>query len=232
MSSDERVSLRTRVSQALRTAPAPRGRRTRRTVRHVEPWSVLKLALLFYTAVFLIMCVASGILWGAARASGTLDNVEDFVTSVAAVGDCVPIAGTEPEPDPTPSSSSTVLSDDGTSQLDASLGTATDDDESATDADAEDEPAAAIADSGGDGDCRSGERLVGGFKFEDLQIFTAVVFGGLVLVLAWTGATVVLVLLFNLMSDLTGGVQVTVIEEEQRPRRPPEAGSPEPKPRD
>ncbi len=49
------------------------------------------------------------------------------------------------------------------------------------------------------------------------------------MVLAGTGATVVLVLLFNLMSDLTGGVQVTVIEEESRPRT---TGSPASRPRD
>ncbi len=230
MSSDERVSLRTRVSQALRTSPTARGRRVRRTVRHVEPWSVLKLSLLFSTAVFLILCVASGILWGAARVSGTLDNVEDFITSVAAVGECEPIAGFEPE-ESTSTTPTTVSSDDGSSQLDPTRDTADPDDDTPSEAELEEELAADIA-PGDDDDCKAGTRLVGGFKFEDLQIFTAVIFGGLVLILAATGATVVLALLFNLMSDLTGGVQVTVIEEDQRPRRPPEAGSQGPKPRD
>ena len=44
--------------------------------------------------------------------------------------------------------------------------------------------------------------------------------GGIVLVLSGAAASVVLVLLFNLISDLTGGVRVTVLEEEPtRPRR-------------
>ena len=38
--------------------------------------------------------------------------------------------------------------------------------------------------------------------------------GGVVLVLAGAAASVVLALLFNLISDLTGGVRVTVLEEE------------------
>ena len=50
------------------------------------------------------------------------------------------------------------------------------------------------------------------------------------LVLAGTGASVVLALLFNLMSDLTGGVRVTVVEEDPAPR-PSDAGSPPPRQR-
>ena len=47
------------------------------------------------------------------------------------------------------------------------------------------------------------------------------------LVLAGTGASVVLVLLFNLMSDLTGGVQVTVDRGRSRvAARTADAGSP------
>ena len=52
--------------------------------------------------------------------------------------------------------------------------------------------------------------------------------GGVVLVLSGAAFSVVLALLFNLISDLTGGVQVTVLEEDPapRPRRSSETPSP------
>jgi hypothetical protein len=45
-------------------------------------------------------------------------------------------------------------------------------------------------------------------------MFRAYAVGGLVMVVAATGFTVLLAVLFNLISDLTGGVRVTVVEEE------------------
>ena len=65
-----------------------------------------------------------------------------------------------------------------------------------------------------DGKCGEGQRLVGGFKFEDERIFQSFALGGIVLVLSGAAFSVVLALLFNLISDLTGGVRVTVLEEE------------------
>jgi hypothetical protein len=208
---------RSRLERALRTPPA-RGRRVRRTVRQIDPWSVLKLSLLFHAALFLIVCVASALLWSGARASGSLDNVESFITSVGGFGNCEPLPGSEPT---TPSTTPTTVAagDDEVDQLDPSRSATTDDPEDLTD----DTRATVIDD---DEDCPAGERLVGEFQFEDARIFQAFAFGGVVMVLAGTGATVVLVLLFNLMSDLTGGVQVTVIEEDARSRRTREAGSP------
>ena len=52
------------------------------------------------------------------------------------------------------------------------------------------------------------------FSFEGPKIFRASFLGGLVLVIAGTGLNVLLCTLFNLMSDLVGGIRVTVIEEE------------------
>ena len=43
--------------------------------------------------------------------------------------------------------------------------------------------------------------------------------GGLILVVGGTALTVVLVVLFNLISDLTGGIRFTMIEEETAVRR-------------
>jgi hypothetical protein len=76
-----------------------------------------------------------------------------------------------------------------------------------------------------------GRELVGEFKFEDGRIFQAFLLGGIVLVLAGAATAVVLVLLFNLISDLTGGVRVTVLEEDP-PVRSGATGSPRPRPRD
>ncbi len=57
------------------------------------------------------------------------------------------------------------------------------------------------------------------FAFDSAQIFRIFVLGGLVLVVGGIGATVVLVVLFNLISDLTGGIRFTMVEEETAVRQ-------------
>lgn len=205
------------------TAPSPkrgrvRARKVRRVVRHIEPWSVLKISLLFYAALFLIVSVASVLLWSVARASGTVDNVESFITSVGGFGNCEPINGEAPVTTTTlPGAGSTAPAD----QLDPT----------GTDTTLPEDLGSGAAPAPGENeDCRAGEVLVGEFKFEDARIFQAFALGGIVLVLAGSAANVVLVLLFNLMSDLTGGVRVTVLEEDP-PVRPAGAGSPGARPR-
>jgi hypothetical protein len=213
-----------RLARVLGTPPI-RGRRVRRTIRHVEPWSVLKIALLFHAALFLIICVASALLWTAARASGTLDNVESFITSVGGFGNCEPIEGASRS---TTTTSTTASADAEVDQLDPDRQTTVPEDEGEL---LEEDPPDDEIVPDEDEDCGEGSELVGEFQFEDGRIFQAFAFGGVVLVLAGTGATVVLVLLFNLMSDVTGGVQMTVIEEEPPRRRSPDAGSPPPQAR-
>jgi hypothetical protein len=189
-----------------------RARKVRRIVRHIEPWSVLKLSVLFFLSIFLIICVASAVLWNAARSAGAVDDVESFITSLG-FGNCEDIAGdaaTTPETTP-----STI---DGTGEQ--VVGGA--DPSTTVPAEVQDETST-LPDE--DGDCAEGQRLVGGFKFEDQQIFRAFALGGVVLVLAGAAASVVLALLFNLISDLTGGVRVTVLEEEPVRAR---SGSPTP----
>ena len=211
----ERDGLGTRWARAFRSAPPVRARKVRRTIRHVEPWSVLKIALLFHAALFLIVCVASALLWSAARASGTLDDLERSITSYGGFGNCEPIDG---ERRTTPTTTPTTIVGE-VDQLDPTGGPTT------LPGDVAD-----LIDEGDpideDEDCPAGERLEGAFEFEDGRILQAFTFGGVVLVLAGTGASVVLVLLFNLMSDLTGGVQVTVLEEEPRRRPARDPGSP------
>jgi hypothetical protein len=188
----------------------------KRIVRHVEPWSVLKISLLFYAALFAIICVASALLWSAARSSGTVENVESFITSVGGFGNCEPIDGESPAATTTtaPGAATTAPVD----QIDPTGGDTT-----------VPEPGVGVDAPDEDEDCREGEELVGEFRFEDSRILQAFVLGGIVLVLAGSAANVVLALLFNLISDLTGGVRVTVLEEDPEPRpRRPGTGSPRP----
>ena len=128
-----------------RTAGKLRARKVRRLVRHVEPWSVLKISLIFYFCLWVIMLIAGVILWNLAVSSGTVDNIEKFVTELFALES---------------------------------------------------------------------------FTFNADQIFRASAIGGLVLVVAGSGFTVLMAVLFNLISDVTGGVRFTVVEEETARPRP------------
>ena len=131
-----------------REPPAPRGsyrvRRVRRLVRHIEPWSVLKVSLVFYLCVWGLLVIATRMLWSAADEAGTISKIESFVEELFALES---------------------------------------------------------------------------FELDSSQIFRIFVLGGLVLVVGGIGVTVVLVVLFNLISDLTGGIRFTMIEEETAVRQ-------------
>lgn len=58
--------------------PRPRVRRVTRVVRHVDTWSVFKVALVFNTVLYLVCLVAGVLLWNVATATGTVDNIEQF----------------------------------------------------------------------------------------------------------------------------------------------------------
>ncbi len=58
-----------------------------------------------------------------------------------------------------------------------------------------------------------------GARIEQAVGGAQLVLGGLVLVVGGIGVTVVLVVLFNLISDLTGGIRFTMIEEETAVRQ-------------
>jgi len=128
-----------------RTAGRLRARKVRRLVRHVEPWSVLKISLIFYFCLWVILLIAGVILWSFAVGSGTIDNVENFVKELFALES---------------------------------------------------------------------------FEFNADEIFRASAIGGLVLVVAGSGFTVLMSVLFNLISDITGGIRFTVVEEETARPRP------------
>jgi Transmembrane domain of unknown function (DUF3566) len=121
-----------------------RARKVKRVVRHIEPWSVFKISLIFNVCLFITFMVAGTLLWNLAVSAGTIDNIIDFVND-----------------------------------------------------------------------------LIGGeITIEGEDIFRAALYGGAVLVVANSLFMVLLVVLFNLISDLVGGIRISVIEEENVRRAP------------
>ena len=116
----------------------PRVRRVTRVVREIDPWSALKVGLVFHLVVYLTLLVASVLLWSVASATGTIDNVERFLESF----------GWE------------------------------------------------------------------SFQFNGLALFFNVLFLGLLGVVLLTALWVLGAMVFNLITDLVGGVRVSVLEEE------------------
>ena len=155
---------RSALGRALqaRSARRLRARRVRRLVRHIEPWSVLKVSLILYFCAWLVLLFVGVTLWNLAVNSGLVANVENFVVELFALES---------------------------------------------------------------------------FRINADQIFRIAAVGGLLLVVFASGLTVLAAVLFNLISDITGGVRLTVVEEETarpRPRRarrrvlvqgPPPAGA-------
>jgi Transmembrane domain of unknown function (DUF3566) len=128
-----------------RVAPVPRvvGRRPRvrkvtRVVRHVDPWSVFKIAVVFNLVLYAVALTSGVLLWNVAYATGTIDNLERFFESF------------------------------GWSE----------------------------------------------FEFNGGEIFHSAWIAGLFGVVGLTGAAVLGATLFNLITDLVGGVRLTVLEEE------------------
>jgi len=135
------------VTTATVSAPAvqlrtpgrrPRVRRVTRVVRHVDPWSVFKIGLIFSLVGYVSLLTSGVLLWRVADATGTIDNVERWFLQ---------------------------------------FGWET-------------------------------------FEFDGGEIFHNAWIIGLFGVVATTGGLVLLATLFNLVSDIVGGIRVTVLEEE------------------
>ena len=116
----------------------PRVRRVTRVVRHVDPWSVFKIAIVANIVLYLIVLTAGVLLWNVAYATGTVDNVERFFESFG----------------------------------------------------------------------------WSSFEFNGGQIYHNAWIGGLFVVIGLTGLAVLMATLFNLITDLVGGMRFTVLEEE------------------
>ena len=116
----------------------PRVRRVTRVVRHVDPWSVFKVAAAFSIIAYAIALVAGVLLWNVAYATGTIDNIERGMES-------------------------------------------------------------------------TGWEV---FELDGGEIFHNAWIGGLFGAVALTGLAVLVATLFNLITDLVGGIRLTVLEEE------------------
>jgi len=64
------------------TRKVRRARRVKRVIRRIELWSVLKLALVFYTCMYVVVMGALVIIWGFAYSAGLVDNFESFANDV------------------------------------------------------------------------------------------------------------------------------------------------------
>jgi len=104
-------------------------------VRKVDAWSVLKISVVFYVAVYFMLLVAAVLLWMAATATGLRHNIEKVVADLIASGK---------------------------------------------------------------------------FHFVGSELLQAGAVGGAVLVVVGTGANVMLAVLYNLISDLVGGLVIVV----------------------
>jgi hypothetical protein len=113
-------------------------RKVTRIVRHVDPWSTFKVALVMSIVLYVVVLTAGVLLWNVALDTGTVDNVERWFTQF------------------------------GWERFE----------------------------------------LVGAEIFENARRL------GLFGIVALTGAAVLVATLFNLVSDLVGGVRLTVLEEE------------------
>lgn len=70
------------VESRYQVTPRATSRMVRRTLRRIDPWSVLKFSLLFYFSVMLVFLFAGMILYLAAAGAGIVRNVESFIQGV------------------------------------------------------------------------------------------------------------------------------------------------------
>jgi ABC-type amino acid transport system permease subunit len=132
------------VDRDSSTAPQgrrPVQRRVRVAIRRVNPWSVLKVSLVFYLCLMLVILVGFGILYAVLSAAGILDSFAELLEGV------------------------------------------------------------------GFGDAQSG------FQFNTGYIFRTLLLIGVVSTGLWAVFTVFLAFLYNLIADLMGGIEVTLIEK-------------------
>jgi len=116
----------------------PRVRKVTRVLRHVDPWSMFKVAAVFSLVIYGVVLTAGVLLWNVAYSTGTIDNLEQFFESFGWTN----------------------------------------------------------------------------FEFEGGEIYHNAWIGGLFMVVALTGFAVLGATLFNLITDLVGGIRMTVLEEE------------------
>jgi hypothetical protein len=115
-----------------------RVRKVSRVVRSIDAWSVFKISIVFYLAMYVVFLVAGVLLWNVAYSTGTIDNISSFFESFGWKN----------------------------------------------------------------------------FEFKGGEIYHNAWIVGLFVAAGLTGLNVVLATLYNLITDLVGGIRVTVLEEE------------------
>lgn len=63
------------------TGSRRRVRRVTRVIRDVDAWSVFKVGLVFHAALYVVLLISGVLLWNVGSATGTIDNVEQFMES-------------------------------------------------------------------------------------------------------------------------------------------------------
>jgi hypothetical protein len=58
-----------------------RVRRVTRVIRDIDAWSVFKVGLVFHAALYVVLMISGVLLWNVGSATGTIDNVEQFMES-------------------------------------------------------------------------------------------------------------------------------------------------------
>ena len=110
-------------------------------MRKIDTWSVFRVSVLFYFALYLVLLVAGAILWAAATATGLRENVESFIADLIASGK---------------------------------------------------------------------------FEFVGAELFRAAAIGGVILVVLGAAANLLLAVLYNLISEVVGGISMVVEEVPSR----------------
>jgi hypothetical protein len=119
-------------------SPRHRVRKVTRVIRDVDAWSVFKVAAVLHAALYVVVLITGVLLWNVGSATGTIDNVEQFLGSF-----------------------------------------------------------------GWDS-----------FTFKGAELFRAFAFFGLFGIVLGAGIWVLAAVVFNLITELVGGIRVTVLEEE------------------
>jgi hypothetical protein len=70
------------MRRGRRQVEVVRGRRSRRIVRRVDTWTVLKVSAVFYLCAWLIVLVAVVLLWIIASAFGSIHDIEKSIRTL------------------------------------------------------------------------------------------------------------------------------------------------------
>jgi hypothetical protein len=77
-------SSRAVARRAPKRSGTVKARQVQRVVTRVDPWSMLRMSLAFALCLWLIIVVASIVIWQVASATGTIGKIENFLAQLLA----------------------------------------------------------------------------------------------------------------------------------------------------